>query len=206
MKCIAITILPSPFQLHVHRRHFFTARVRSTTGGYVFTRVCLLTGRVPHHHPIILTGPISFPGVVHLHTIIVPLVPGPFWGYPNPAPEGGDTTIQSQMGRGGYPSQIPMGIPHLQLDVGTPHQDWMGFPPQLRHGWGSPSWDLDGGTPPISTGWGTPHQDWIGVSPCQNWMGVPLGWDLDGGIPPPSETGWHLDRLCCGWYTSCSFQ
>ena len=42
------------------------ARVRSTTGGYVFTGLCLFRW-----------------GEAHLHPIIVPLVPCPFWGYPS---------------------------------------------------------------------------------------------------------------------------
>ena len=42
-------ILKQPEQRYIVCTLFFTTRVRSRTGGYVFTGVCLLTGRgVPH--------------------------------------------------------------------------------------------------------------------------------------------------------------
>ena len=57
------------------------SRVRHTTGDYVFIGVCLLTGGLPHLHPIILPLlPCPFQRVPNLHLIILPLVPCPFWG------------------------------------------------------------------------------------------------------------------------------
>ena len=69
--------------------------------GTIFTGVCLSTlGGIPHLHPIILPlvpcpfwgypcdwSQVHTWGLPHLHTIILPLVPCPFWGYPSDCPQ-----------------------------------------------------------------------------------------------------------------------
>ena len=96
IKVVQTIITLRPLGITTERELFFkttvdliTDRVRSTTGGYIFTGVCLFTrggggGRLPHLHPIIFpshntsTGPMSFPGgVPHLHPQT--LVRCPFW-------------------------------------------------------------------------------------------------------------------------------
>ena len=68
---------------------------------------------------------------------------GGTWGTPWPGldGEGGGTPSQVWMERGtwGTPCQVWM-------VGGTPHHDWMGYPPTM-------------------TGWGTPHHDWMGHPP-----------------------------------------
>ena len=51
------------------------------------------------------------------------------------------------------------------------------------------------------TRWGTPNQDRMGY-PQPGLDGVLHQPGLDGVTP--SRTGWHLNRLCRGWYVSCS--
>ena len=92
----------------------FTARVRRMMGGYVFTRVCLLTGGI-----------------------------GWGGGYPIPPDWGGEGTPSFPMRRGRYPIVLGKGTPsqqrgpHPRLDGDTSHQDWMGYPQPLsnRTGW-----------------------------------------------------------------------
>ena len=169
--------------------------------GIVFTGVCLsgcgVLHRSPAHNilPLVtwssLGGgvyPISIPyfhwsqvlsrGVPHLDPIILPLVSCPFLG--------------------GYPIQ--------SWTDGYPVKEWMGYlhPVNCFIWYGGTSLlGLDRRIPP------PPNQDWIGYfSSRQNWMEVPYPPSgLDGvDIPtPPSGTGWHLVRLCRGWYASCGF-
>ena len=92
-------------------------------------------------------------GVPHLHSIILPLVPCPFWG---------QSSDWSQVPSQGYSSPrqgVPhpgmrMGCPPNQVRMGYPGQDWgttlswvrMGYPPlartrappQARSVWGTP--------------------------------------------------------------------
>ena len=88
------SILIWPYR-YIRRLVIFTARVRSTTGGYVFTGICLLTwGGYP--------SPRFFP---------MSLVPGPFQGgSPVPSSFPGHW---SQVLSGGYLSQVtgPMSFP-----------------------------------------------------------------------------------------------
>ena len=84
----------------------------------------------------------------------------------------------------GYPSQVWMvrGVLRPGLDGGgTPHHDWMGYPP-------GPG--LEGGTPTM-TGWGTPCHDWMGYPPSQVWMvgGTPYDWM---GYSPPRSGWWGV--------------
>ena len=119
----------------------FTACVRSMTGN-VFTGVSLSVHNPSHNTS---TGPMSFPeGVPHLHPIILPLVPCPFWGYPSdwlqvPSQE----VPQSQVG--GTPVLV-RGVPHNGVSPsrsgwGTPWLGWgtpqlfMGYPPRIGFAW-----------------------------------------------------------------------
>ena len=91
----------------------FTARVRSTMGGYVFS---------------LSTNQGGGGGLPHLHPIILPLVPCPFWrGTPatGPRPFPGGTPV---LGRMGYPpGQVRMGYHPAKTGWDTPSQD--GVPP-----------------------------------------------------------------------------
>ena len=147
-----------------------------------------------HLHPIILPlVPSPFWRVPHLHPIILPLVPCPFWGYPSDW------------------SQVRAGVPHHGVPppgMGYPlARD--GVPPVL--GWGTPSqvrmvgWvPHDGGTPlsrdgvlPARSGWwdGYPM---MGVPPCPGMGYSQPGQDggsilsrdgvpHDGGTPPAKD-------------------
>ena len=89
----------------------FTTRICSTMGGYVFTSVCLFRWGVPHLHPIIL-----------------PLVPCPFWGYPSDYSQIPSRRVpQSQVLDGGYPSPrwgaTDRGIPSWDTPPPQPGQD-----------------------------------------------------------------------------------
>ena len=139
----------------------FTARVRSTTGSYVFTRVCLLTrGEV---------APITIP-------IILPLIPCPFGRgggrYPisfpqvltHPVPDGSTPLPQSstRWGPGGTPPPSgPWGTPYQDLNGVPPIETLMGAPPPQSglDGWGGvlppPRPRLDGAWTGYSAG-GTP--------------------------------------------------
>ena len=106
------------------RKGIFTASIRSTTKGYVFTYV--------HLFNIVGEG-----GVPHLHLII--LVPGSLGG--------GDPSDWSQTPSWGYPSPrydilIPkIGVPPSQYRTGVPlGQDRIGVlpPPTIRTGLGYP--------------------------------------------------------------------
>ena len=84
----------------------FTARVRSTTGGYVFTGVCLFRWGIPspRFFPRCLV-PDPFPGDTQ------PLVPCPFWGYPSlwshVLSEGGTPVPPPAKTGLGYPPPFP---------------------------------------------------------------------------------------------------
>ena len=134
-----------------------TARVRSTTGGYVFTAVCLFNiarGGEPLLHPIILptTGAMSFPGELSLR-----------WGYPSPR----QGVASSRSGV----SSSRQGIPQSQAG-GNPIPG--GGYPSPR--WGYPRMGQDWGTPPLRTGYtwtvyavgGTVHLLWFPTAglPC----------------------------------------
>ena len=93
----------------------FTARVRCTKGGYVFTGVCLLTQG--HLHPIILptTGPLSLPGGAP--------VTGPRScprGYPS------DRTQVLSLGGVSQPPDQDWGIPQAGLGYLLPGQVTLG--------------------------------------------------------------------------------
>ena len=92
----------------------FTARGRSSTGRYYFHR------RLSVH-----TG--GGGGVPHLHPIILPLVPCPFWGYP-PSWD----RVPPILGWGTLPDQVRRG--------GTPVLRWANPPGQVRMG-GYPTCD-----------------------------------------------------------------
>ena len=157
-----------------------TARVRSMTGGYVFTGVCLLNF---WGYPIQLMGGGTLSQV--------------WMGVPNPASGG----TPSQVWTGGTPSS-QWGVPHprsgwgglIQLTGGTSSQIWMRGTisswwgvPYLRSRWGYPISGLDRGVPlwpgldgvppwPGLDGVPPSGQDWMGypLPPSQNWMGYPL--------------------------------
>ena len=158
------SILIWPYR-YIRRLVIFTARVRSTTGAYVFTGVCLLTwGDTPVPGSFLclwsqvlsrgvpqsqvlsqVIGPRSFQG----GTCPRSLVPCPFQGYPSPG--------------WGYPSTGWGGgvFPLTWMD-GTiqPGQDW-GIP-LTRSGWG---------TPLARSEWGTPDNS--RVSTCYGVGGKP---------------------------------
>ena len=160
-----LTIVGSILKILIENKVIFTARVCSTTGGYVFTSVSLLTGGVPHHYPIIL-----------------PLVPCPFWGG-TPSPSHNSSTGSRSL-PGGYPIHSQMGgTPSSSQHVGsTPSSPRQGPPGQDLVG---------GGTPPPSGLDGLPPcQDWMGVPHCWNWIGVPPPHQDWMGIPPPPGPGW----------------
>ena len=112
--------------------YFITARVRSTTGRYCFHKYVSVHTRGG--------------GLPHLHPIILPLVPSPFWGYPSDwsqVPSWGYPSDWSQVPSEGYPGQVQMGDTQARSRQGGYHsQVWMG---------GIPARD---GVPPIQ-GWGT---------------------------------------------------
>ena len=134
-------------QCYIHcrlltRSSIFTARVRSSTGGYVFTGVCLFNfwgWGVPH------PADGGYPSKVWMEGYPIQLMggtPSQVWtGIPHP-----------RSGWGGYPIPGPDGgvTPGYPLPVRTrwgtpPSQDWVGYPPTTT-----------------MTGWGTPHHhDWM---------------------------------------------
>ena len=82
----------------------------------------------------------SFLGVPHLHPIILPLVPGLFWGWGYPSHQRmgyPPPLIQERMGYAQFTRG--WGTPHLGED-GVPHlgHDRMRPPSQDRTGWGTP--------------------------------------------------------------------
>ena len=92
-----------------------TARVRSTTGGYVFTSVCLLTLEDTPSPPHNTSNHWS-----HILSVEVPQYwqegyPSPRWGYPSP--------------RQGVP--LSCGIPLAKTGLGAPPQSrrGLGYPP-----------------------------------------------------------------------------
>ena len=99
----------------------------------------------------------SFLGVSHLHPIILPLVPCPFWGIPSPSH---NTSTGPMSFLGEYPSdwsQVKtgremMGYPHPGQDgegypiIGYPIPSRDGYP-LVRSRWGVP----------LTQGWGTPR-------------------------------------------------
>ena len=103
------------------KHSLFTARVRSTTGGYVFTGLCLSNFRGGEYPIQLMGGPIpglDWGGVPHL----ADGVPYPSWR------NGGYPILGSDMR---YPIQLMGGVPHLSW-WGVPHvQDWMGYPPPI---------------------------------------------------------------------------
>ena len=88
------------------------------------------------------------------------------------------------------------GYPSLGLDGGTPCQDWMGYPPPIGTGWGTPMGTVRG-TP-------TPCWDWMGVPPVGTGWATPL-LGLDGVPPlPHQETEQQSELLLRGGrYASC---
>ena len=125
---------------HLHTSQYLPPAYVRTTGGYVFTGVCLFNFRegVPH--------PRSRYGVPHLRS----------GGYPISGLGG----TPSQVWLGGTPSQVG-GVPHLRSG-GYPIQVWLGG--TLSQVWGRGVPHLRSGRYPIS-GWGVP-----GVPPNQVWM------------------------------------
>ena len=79
---------------------------------------------------------------------------------------------------GAVPHQANGGYCHLAyggtLDGGTPHWDWMGYPPLIGTGCGYPPLRLDGGNP---------HQDWMGVSPIRRQSSRVSTCYAVGGMP-----------------------
>ena len=118
----------------------FTACIRSTTGGYVFTGVCLSNlwgGGVPHPADREGEYPILGPGRVVSHPTDRDTHPRSRWGVP----------IQLTEGTLGYTPVEPWdGVP--------PIQDWMGYSPVQTYDWVPPLRRLDGIHPtPL------PHQE-----------------------------------------------
>ena len=109
--------------------HFITARIRRM--GKVIVSVCLSvhTWGPPSYNTS--TGPMSFPGVPHLHPIILPLVPCPFQGVPQWLVPGPFQRVpQSWMG--GTPARDGTLRPGQDGRVphdGVPYQSGMGYPP-----------------------------------------------------------------------------
>ena len=107
----------------------FTARVRSTTGGYVFTGVCL--SNFQGGYPIQLTG-----GVSHSRS--------GWGGVPHPAE--GCTPSYLTGGGGGEGGGV---YPILGLDRGgTLSQVWTGWVPPQPGLYGVPPWPGLDGVPP----------------------------------------------------------
>ena len=143
----------------------------------MFTQVSvsLSTGMVPHLHFIILPlVPCPFWEVPHLHPIILLLVTCLFqvWDTSVTGPRSLLTGVYSRMG---YPPA-------------------RGCHPPARTGWGTLCSELDG-----VPAW--PGQDGMmgypPPTPSQDWMGYPA---------PTSQ--WDplcLDRLCCRWYACSGF-
>ena len=124
------------YVMYLSNTAVFTARVRSTTRDYVFTGVCLFGwggGRV----------------LPHLHPIILPLVPCPFWGYlisiqyfhwshiPSGVPQVG--VPQSQLGgtpvHDGVPSSQVWLVPSARTGMGYPPARTEVPPPQTCYAW-----------------------------------------------------------------------
>ena len=149
---------------------------RSTTGGYVFTGVCLFN--------FWMDGG----GVPHLADR----------GYSIPGLDGGGNPIQLTGGylilldREGYPIPGPDGgYPIPGLDGGVPHPADRGVPiPGLG---GYPISGLDRGYPIL--GWGVPHpRSGLGGTSSQVWTGGthPRSgqWEYPGVPPFPARTRW----------------
>ena len=144
--------------------NILTARVRSTTGGYVFTGVCLFNfrGGVPH----VRSGgepPSQVWGVPHLRF---------GWGYPI-----------SGSG-GGYPVQFLMvgGTPRARSGW---QGEYPGYSPNKT--WVLP--DLGWGTPPPSRpSWGNLPHPGMGYPPPQTLDGAPPPlWDWVPPTHPPTR-------------------
>ena len=180
-----------PLPLH---GQLYTARVRSTREGTVFTGVCLLTFRgvtlsqvwgvpnpgmdgegVPCPRSGVAGGTLSRSG---------------WWGVPHPRGEGYPSQVW-MVGRGypitgGYPGQVFMvegylGYPSARPGHGTPSPPWDGVPPIIKTWLGyPPPWDgLPPPPPPSRLNQGTPHH--------QDLARVPSAWD---GVPPTPDVGW----------------
>ena len=159
----------------------------------------------------------------HLHPIIFPLVPCPFWGVTPSPPHNTSTGSMSLLGG------IPVSGPRSLLR-GVPQSQMKGYPsprsrvPTGQDGGGTPSPPGQDGVPssqdrmryiptrtgwgtslPTRTGWGTlqPGQD--AVPPSQDrmrYLPARTGW---GYPPPPPQNRLGLDWLRCGRYSSCGF-
>ena len=149
----------------------FTACIRSTREGTVFTGVCMLTFRGGYPIQVWMVEGYPIPGVggtqPGLHDGGYPiwgstLARSSWWGY----------LVLPWLGLdgGGYP-----GYPHPGMAYPWPG---MGYPPPSRPGWGTPPpWNW--ATPRPGMGYPQHYQDLAGVPP---WMEYPphLGW----GTPP----------------------
>ena len=129
-----------------NQTYFITARIRRMGEGNIFT-LCVSPhldggGGVPHPRS-------AWGGVSH---------PRSGWGYPIPGLDGGGyppwpgldgITPSPQPGLDGVVShpRSGRGDTHPRSGWWRYPQDWMGYPPLARTGWGHP--------PPM-TGWGTP--------------------------------------------------
>ena len=144
----------------------------------MFSQMCVCSGEgggggLPHLHLIILPlVPCPFWGVPHLHPIILPLVPCPFWGA---TPVTGPRSLSRgystpRLGGGGVPQD---GVPPWPGQDGVPY-------PLARSG---------SGTPPspsqVRMGY-LPSQVRMGYHPIQAGQdGVPSPWPGLGYPPPP---------------------
>ena len=200
--------------------NIFTARVRSTREGTVFTgldgggggyAISGLGWGVPH--PGLDGGGYPIPGVgenpIQVWMVGGYPIPG---GYPSQVwmVRGSQGTPQLGLDGGGYPGYPPPSRPGqgTPLGWGTPHhQDlarvpppWDGVPPTIKTWPGYPHPGM--GYPP-DLGWGTPHpltiKTWLGYPPHPG-MGYPPPSRLGQGSPPtphprpgmgyPPDLGW----------------
>ena len=125
----------------------FTARIRRITGGYVFTRVCLLTGNIPSPSHNISFGPRSLLER-YLHQ-------GSTGEYPHP--------VLTSRGNPIHPDRGPciqcLSLVRLGRDCSTPIRTGWGTP--IATGWKNPTIRIQWGyrTPlPMRTEWGHPWE------------------------------------------------
>ena len=135
-------------------------------------------------------------GLPHLHLIILPLIPCPFWGWGTPSPSpilplvpcpfwgwGVPSAWSNDVPSRGYPIQCQWEeVPQSRPDRSTPIQSWWGCPDPVLMGvpWSSPDVGypdpvLMGGSL-IQSWWGGVHwssPEWEGVTLIQSWCGVP---------------------------------
>ena len=169
----------------IHISCIFTARVRSTREGTVFTGVCLLT----------FQGGYPVPGLGG-----TPARSG-WWGegYPISGLGWGGTPARSWLWGGG--TRGTWGTPTIKTWLVYPPptiKTWPGYPPDL--GWGTSHHQDLAGVPP-TLGWGTPldlgwctpyHQELAGVPPLILGWDTPQTWD---GVPPQPGMGYPHEGL-----------